>query len=54
MARVLLVGSGGREHAIAHTLSKSDKVASITVSPGNAGTQILAKTNNETINLKVI
>ncbi|KAI9893607.1 MAG: hypothetical protein M1814_006403 [Vezdaea aestivalis] len=36
--RVLLLGSGGREHAIAWSLSKSPLVSQIQVCPGNGGT----------------
>ena len=39
--RVLIVGSGGREHALAIGLSESPSVASIHTCPGNAGTSIL-------------
>jgi phosphoribosylamine---glycine ligase len=35
--RILIIGSGGREHAIAETFSRSPKVVDIFVSPGNAG-----------------
>lgn len=35
--KVLIIGSGGREHAIAYTLSKSPKVDEIHAIPGNPG-----------------
>ena len=36
--KVLLIGSGGREHAIAWKLSLSNKLESLFIAPGNAGT----------------
>ena len=41
--RVLIVGSGGREHAIAYAVSKSKKVDKIYCAPGNAGIAELAE-----------
>ena len=38
--KVLVVGGGGREHALAWKLSKSSLVSEIFVAPGNGGTEI--------------
>ncbi len=44
--KLLLLGSGGREHAIAWKLAKSPKVSKIYVAPGNGGTAIEDKCEN--------
>ncbi len=36
--KLLVVGSGGREHALAWCLSKDSRVSTVYVAPGNAGT----------------
>ena len=41
--KVLIVGSGGREHAIAASVAKSSKVDKIYCAPGNAGIGLIAE-----------
>jgi phosphoribosylamine--glycine ligase len=41
--RVLVVGSGGREHALARKLADSPSVSEVVVAPGNAGTERTAR-----------
>ncbi|MCH8235992.1 MAG: phosphoribosylamine--glycine ligase, partial [Chloroflexi bacterium] len=41
--RVLLVGSGGREHAMAAALSESPSLDQLLIAPGNAGTDALGE-----------
>src|SRR3989338_7306008 len=40
---VLIVGSGGREHALAWKLKQSPRVGKLYVAPGNGGTALLAE-----------
>jgi phosphoribosylamine--glycine ligase/phosphoribosylglycinamide formyltransferase/phosphoribosylformylglycinamidine cyclo-ligase len=49
--KVLLIGSGGREHAIAWKLSQSPKVSHVYVAPGNAGIATEDKTSVVNINV---
>lgn len=39
MRNILIVGSGGREHALAWALARDPRVTQVWVAPGNAGTQ---------------
>ena len=41
--RVLLLGSGGREHALAWKMHQSSILEALFIAPGNAGTQLLGK-----------
>lgn len=43
---ILVIGSGGREHAICYSLVKSDKVGKIYCAPGNAGIGSIAECVN--------
>ncbi|MCX7218642.1 MAG: phosphoribosylamine--glycine ligase [Burkholderiales bacterium] len=38
--KILVVGSGGREHALAWKLTQSERVQSVFVAPGNGGTEL--------------
>ncbi len=44
--KILLIGSGGREHALAWKLAQSSKVEKVIVAPGNAGTALENKVEN--------
>jgi phosphoribosylamine--glycine ligase len=52
--KILLIGSGGREHALAWKLAQSEKVERVIVAPGNAGTELEAKVENLAINAEDI
>ncbi len=43
---ILLLGSGGREHALAHKIVQSKHCSRLFIAPGNAGTQGLAQNVN--------
>jgi phosphoribosylamine--glycine ligase len=47
--KVLVIGAGGREHAIAWKLARSAAVTEVLVAPGNAGTATEPKTRNVAI-----
>lgn len=44
--RVLVIGNGGREHAIAHALLQSPQVARVLCIPGNGGTALMERCDN--------
>ena len=44
--KVLIIGSGGREHALAWKVAQSPRVAQVFVAPGNAGTRLEPGTSN--------
>jgi len=52
---VLILGNGGREHALAETIRKSPKCGNLFIAPGNAGTvdcciSVLLPTNSDLLN----
>jgi len=50
--KVLIVGSGGREHALAWKSAQSERVDRVFVAPGNAGTALEPKVENVAIAAK--
>ena len=52
--QVLIIGSGGREHAFAWKVAQSDSVSKVFVAPGNAGTAREAKVTNVDIGVEDI
>ncbi len=49
--KVLIIGSGGREHALAWKCAQDDNVKHVFVCPGNAGTHLEDKVSNVELNL---
>tara|TARA_R110000850_G_scaffold271031_2_gene404842 strand:+ start:239513 stop:240787 length:1275 start_codon:yes stop_codon:yes gene_type:complete len=47
---ILILGSGGREHAFAHQVTKSSHCSKLYVAPGNAGTSQIAENVNMDVN----
>lgn len=43
---ILLLGSGGREHAMARNIAASSRCSTLFIAPGNAGTALLKKAKN--------
>ena len=44
--KVLVVGGGGREHALAWKMAQSPKVQAVYVAPGNGGTALDSRLEN--------
>jgi phosphoribosylamine--glycine ligase len=51
---ILIIGSGGREHALAWKAAQSPSVEKVYVAPGNAGTALEAKVENVAIDALAI
>ncbi|MDZ4298567.1 MAG: phosphoribosylamine--glycine ligase [Moraxellaceae bacterium] len=49
--KILLLGSGGREHALAWKMAQDARVETVFVAPGNAGTATEAKCQNVSIDI---
>ncbi len=52
--KVLVIGSGGREHALAWQCAKFDSVEEVFIAPGNAGTELEDKLTNVDIGVQDI
>ena len=50
LMNILVLGSGGREHAISWKLSQSEKVENLFIAPGNAGTNSVGKNVDISVN----
>ncbi|XP_074520951.1 trifunctional purine biosynthetic protein adenosine-3-like [Halichoeres trimaculatus] len=49
--KVLVVGGGGREHALAWKLAQSEQIQQVLVAPGNAGTANCGKISNSEVSV---
>ncbi len=47
---VLIIGSGGREHALAWKIAQSDNSEKLYIAPGNAGTAAIGRNLNIQVN----
>lgn len=47
--KALVIGGGGREHALAWKLAQSDSIDEVIVAPGNAGTALESKIRNVSV-----
>ena len=52
--KVLVIGAGGREHALAWQCAKFDNIEEVFVAPGNAGTELEDKLTNVNIGVEDI
>ncbi|UUM30446.1 phosphoribosylamine--glycine ligase [Vibrio japonicus] len=52
--RVLIIGSGGREHALGWKVAQNPNVETVFIAPGNAGTALEAKLENVNIDVEDI
>ena len=48
---ILVIGSGGREHALAWKSAQDESVSEVFVCPGNAGTALESKVSNASVNV---
>jgi len=52
--KVLIIGNGGREHALAWKVAQAESISQVYVAPGNAGTDGEAKVSNVNIGVEDI
>ena len=50
--RILVVGNGGREHALAWALVRSPQVEQVFCAPGNGGTAVMSRCQNVSIGVE--